>query len=414
MRSLARCLTLCLALTGSSVSWGAAPLLEKINLFENETDGYKNYRIPGLLVTANGTVLATCEARRTSGKDWDQIDILLRRSTDGGRTWSAPRAIANVPGPKLKNPLALALSTVDPTTVTYHNFVLIADRAGPVHAVFCLEYYRCFYMRSDDEGVTFSTPVEITSTFEAFRKDYDWKVIATGPAHGLQLANGRLLVPVWLSLATGRNAHRPSVTATIYSDDRGKTWKRGEIAVPDTAEWVYPNETIAVQLVDGRVMLNVRSESPTHRRLVTTSPDGATQWTTPKFDQALLEPICMASILRLSTTTQSDKNRILFANPDSLAKAKDKKLPGDRRERRNLSVKLSYDEGSTWAVNRVLEPGLSSYSDLAVLRDGTILCLYERVSTKGESGANGGFISMARFNLEWLTEGKDSLSATRP
>ena len=77
-------------------------------------------------------------------------------------------------------------------------------------------------MRSDDEGATFSTPVEITSTFEAFRKDYDWKVIATGPAHGLQLANGRLLVPVWLSLATGRNAHRPSVTATVYSDDLGE------------------------------------------------------------------------------------------------------------------------------------------------------------------------------------------------
>ena len=82
------------------MAWGAAPLLEKINLFENDADGYKNYRIPGLLVTANGTVLATCEARRTSGKDWDQIDILLRRSTDGGRTWGERRSIASVPGPQ--------------------------------------------------------------------------------------------------------------------------------------------------------------------------------------------------------------------------------------------------------------------------------------------------------------------------
>jgi sialidase-1 len=118
MRTLQLCLVLCLALTGLPVARGATPLLEKINLFENDADGYKNYRIPGLLVTAKGTVLATCEARRTSGKDWDQIDILLRRSTDGGRTWSARRPIANVPGPKLKNPLALAVPNVDPTTVT--------------------------------------------------------------------------------------------------------------------------------------------------------------------------------------------------------------------------------------------------------------------------------------------------------
>ena len=146
---------------------------------------------------------------------------------------------------------------------------------------------RCFYMRSADDGVTWSAPVEITAAFEDFHRSYAWKVLATGPDHGIQLKSGRLVVPVWLSTGTGGNAHRPSVTATIYSDDQGKTWHAGEIAVPCTEEWINPNETVAVELADGRVMLNVRSESKQHRRLVTTSKDGATDWSTPKFDDAL-------------------------------------------------------------------------------------------------------------------------------
>ena len=101
-----------------------------------------------------------------------------------------------MPGSKSKNPLALRLKSVDPKDVTYNNSVLIADRDGPVHMLFCLEYMRCFYQRSDDDGVTWSAPVEVTSAFEKFRTDYDWKVLATGPAHGIQLTKGRLIVPV--------------------------------------------------------------------------------------------------------------------------------------------------------------------------------------------------------------------------
>src|SRR5205085_9288086 len=114
---------------------------------------------------------------------------------------------------------------------------------------------------------------EMTGTFEKFHPEYDWKVVATGPAHGIQRRGGRLIVRVWLSTGTGGHAHRPSVTAVIYSDDSGRTWQRGDIAVPNTEEWIFPNETVAVELADGRVMLNVRSQSHAHRRLVTVSPD---------------------------------------------------------------------------------------------------------------------------------------------
>lgn len=397
-----RLLALALSIA-SGPAIAAEPFIEKIDLFTAGDHGYRLYHIPGIVITAKGTVLAWCEARKKGG-DWDQIDILLRRSTDEGKSWSEPKRIAEVPGPKTKNPFSLFLKNVDPNDVTYNNPVLIADRDGTVHAVFCLEYMRCFSMRSDDDGVTWSTPVEITETFDSFRKDYDWKVLATGPNHGIQLRTGRLIVPVWISTGTGGNAHRPSVTATIFSDDQGETWQAGEIAVPCTDEWINPNETTAIELADGRVMLNVRNESTTHRRLVTISPDGASGWSPPRFDDALLEPICMGSLVRYSTEAGGGKNRILFSNPDNLEKSGGEAEPGKSRDRKNGTVKLSYDEGQTWPVSRPVEPGWSCYSDLAVTKSGTILCFYGR----GEKASFAGDrLTLARFNLEWLTDGAE-------
>jgi len=407
----------CLALgVGQRPASADEPQLEKAMIFTGGDADYAYYRIPGLIVTAKRTVLAYCEARRTGRSDWDSIDIMLRRSTDGGKTWSEQQKIADVPGPKVKNPVAVAQNLGGPDDVTYNNVVGFADRDGAVHFLFCLEYMRCFYLRSDDDGVTFSEPVEITAAFEKFRSDYDWKVLATGPAHGIQLRTGRLVVPVWLSTGTGGHAHRPSVAATIYSDDQGCTWLAGDIALPNTPEFVIPNETVIVELADGRVMLNSRSESPAHRRIVTVSPDGATDWTPPRFDDALLEPICMASIVRFSTEADGGKNRILFANPHNLSRLDGNEVPGKTRDRRNISIKLSYDEGQTWPVNKVLDPGYSAYSDLAVLPDCTVLCLYESGRKEDEAlkkPTSYAGLTLARFNLAWLTDGRDEPSAAK-
>lgn len=375
----------------------AEPFLEKQDLFTvGEDPAFKIYHIPGIVVTAKGTVLAWCEARR-DGSDWDDIQILLRRSTDEGKTWSAPKSIVDVPGPKQKNAFALKLNHTDPSTVTYNNPVLIADRDGTVHMLFCLEYERAFYQRSEDDGLTWSAPTEITATFGAFKKDYDWKVLATGPNHGIQLKSGRLVVPIWLSTGTGGNAHRPSVTATIFSDDGGRTWQAGEIAVPNTEEWINPNETVAVELKDSSVMLNVRSESKAHRRLVVTSPDGATAWSMPRFDEALLEPICMAGLVRYDHDGES---LLLFSNPHNLEGGREgEPEPGKSRARKNLSIKLSRDEGQTWPVNKLLEDGPSAYSDLAVTHSGMILCFYGRGTKLGFAGSS---LRLARFNLDWL------------
>ena len=175
-----------------------------------------------------------------------------------------------------------------------------------------------------------------------------------------------------------------------------------------TSEWINPNETVAVELADGRVLLNVRSESKAQRRLVTTSPDGAKHWSTPKFDDALLEPICMASLVRYSTAGIGGKNRVLFSNPDNLARADGKDIPGTNRDRKNMSVQLSYDECQTWPIKKVVDAGWSAYSDLAVTNRGTILCFYGRSQKPNFAGDR---LTIARFNLEWLTDGKDGPDA---
>jgi len=390
---------------GARLAHAAEPSLEKIDLFCAGDDGYVLYHIPGITVTARGTVLAWAEARR-SRSDWAAIDILLRRSTDQGRTWSPAKKIADVPGPKTKNPVATHLKGVKETDTTYNNPVLIPLRDGRVVFVFCLEYCRCFVAQSNDDGITWSEPREITDVFATFQGQYAWKVLATGPDHGIQLSTGRLLIPVWLSTATGGNAHRPSVVATIYSDDNGQTWQAGDIAVPCTEQWVNPNETTAVELADGRVMLNTRNESSRHRRLVTIGPDGATKWSTPQFDETLIEPICMGSLLRLSKTPPDDRNRLLFVNPANLSRADGKVTPGKSRDRRNLTVRISYDEGKSWAISKAVEPEWSAYSDLALAQDGTILCFYGRAN---KSDFAGNCLTLARFNLAWLTDGQDEL-----
>ena len=386
---------------------GAEPLLEKQEVFMAGDGGYPSYRIPALLATPAGTLLAVCEARRTRG-DWGSIDILLRRSADGGRTWSGVRRMSDVAGPHRKNPAALEQKLADPSAVTNNNPLLIADaETGSVHFLFCQEYMRCFYCRSDDDGQTFSTPVEITAAFEPFRKHYDWKVLATGPGHGVQLNSGRLIVPVWLSTGTGGHAHRPSVISTIYSDDHGATWHCGEIVANESDPLVNPSESVAVALADGGVLLNMRSEATAHRRAFSISPNGATGWSRPAFDEALVEPICMASMCRLSGAAVGGKNRVLFSNPDNLARAKGQAEAGKSRDRKNLTIKLSYDECQAWPVSKTLEAGPSAYSDLAVGRDGMIYCLYERANPGTETP--GPSLVLARFNLEWLSDGQDSL-----
>lgn len=346
------------------------------DLFTAGEKGYVTYRIPGLVAQGN-TVLAYAEARKDGFGDWADIDVVLRRSTDGGKSWEPMRVL------------------VESGTETVNNPVAIAGRkAGEIHFLYCLNYARAFHMRSMDGGRTFSKPVEITAAFASLRGAYDWNVIATGPGHGIRLQNGRLLVAVWLS--TGGKRHRPSRVSTLYSDDDGATWHTGEL-VP--AGLVNPSETYAVERKGGGVMLNIRNESGEHRRAVSFSADGAKGWSEPKFVEALVEPVCMASLIR------HPGGGLLFSNPDNLEATYVDASKTVNRDRKNLTVQWSGDDGETWTAKRVLEPGLSGYSDLAAVKDGTILCLYERGGLD-KNIFRTGRLSVARFGLDWVRGGR--------
>jgi sialidase-1 len=359
--------------------------LGKTDVFPFGMDGVKVYRIPGLLVTPKGTLLAYCEARRDGPADWGEIEVRMRRSVDGGVTWSPPTRLAHR-APRIEGNPHKPVGGEHEQTV--NNPVMVADaKTGAITLLYGVNYARAFRMRSTDDGLTWSAPTEITAAFEPFRKYQDWKVIATGPGHGIQLRTGRLVVPVWLAYGKAGD-HGPSFAGTIYSDDRGLTWQAGAVAMPNQPDLGSPNEATVAELADGRVMLVARTRAQPNRKLVAYGPDGATGWTPPAFHPDLWEPVCMASLL----SAPGKAGVLVFSAPRTVGLDKaGQEAPGKRGKRANLTVMLSADDGRTWPVRRTIEAGPSAYSDLGA--DGQrIYCLYE--------DATG--IRLARFDLDWL------------
>ncbi len=375
--------------------------LKKQVLFVEGSDGFKLYRIPGIVVTAAGTVLAYCEARKHSVADRGESEIHLRRSVDGGITWSPPASVAHH-GPRLsRNPhmsdskLQKDMGGAEEQTV--NNPVAIAERDGSVHLIYCVEYMRCFHIRSHDDGLTWSHPIEITEAFERFRDEIDWQVIATGPGHGIQLSGGRLVVPFWM--ATYEKVASPrKAAAVIYSDDGGECWRSGEIAI------ALGGESNVAELSDGSVLLTARNTDTRDRRLAAVSADGATGWSNPVIVEDLLEPGCMAGLARHPGGGGFARPALLFSNPPTTDR--------EHQARRDLTIRVSHDDGRTWPSARRIENGPSAYSDLAVLADGTVLCFYEsggqRQVTQRKRPWAYSSLTLARFNAAWLSEEDES------
>lgn len=377
IRSALIALLICIFTTSASAD------VEKQELVSVGDAGYALHRIPALVVTPQGSVLAAWEARKLGRGDWDHVDLFLRRSTDNANTWESPREVvgqSHLPTDMQRNPAAVAAGLGRDGVFTLNNPTWIADSStGATHLLYCAEYGRAFIVTTRDGGTTFTRPREITEAFATFRTrdGYAWRVIAIGPGHGVRLASGRLVVAVWLSTGEGGHAHRPSVCATIYSDDHGTTWKAGDIVARHPDPLPNPSETAVVEAAPGRVLLAIRSESARNRRAFAWSKDGATRWTTPEFQESLWEPVCMAALARIEPTSSSQRPILLYSHPASLEKNPRASATSTSRIRQNLTVRASHDGGLTWPHALVVTSGPSAYSDLAVLPNGTVLCFYE-------------------------------------
>jgi sialidase-1 len=349
-------------------------------LFHQGMAGYHTVRIPALLVTQTGVLLAFAEGRKAGRGDAGEIDLVLRRSSDGGLTWGPLQVVVQTPGMTCGNPCPVQDRT---TGVIWLPFCKnLAD--GDEDQIIAGKAPRTVWLtHSRDDGQSWAEPVEITAAV----KRPAWTWYATGPGHGIQLADGRLLVPcdhrAGLYFDRARDPYHAHV---IVSDDHGATWQIGGTVGAGT------NESMALETTDGRVMINCRNYLGAQRRAVAYSTDRGTTFTSFGYDAALVEPICQASLTRISPLpgAAAGRSRILFANPASTVRAR-------------MTVRLSTDEGVTWPVAKLLHAGPSAYSDLAVLADGTICCLYERgVDHPYEA------LCLARFDLAWLTDGQDT------
>ncbi len=363
----------------SSQAPPAGPLFEQTDVWVSGADGYHTYRIPAIARTPAGTLLAFCEGRKTSPRDHGDIDLLVKRSSDGGRTWSAQQIVYEEGGT---------------AEITIGNPCPVVEQAtGAVWLPFCRDNRRVLITRSTDDGIRWSWPVEITP----YVKRPEWGWVATGPGVGIQLASGphrgRLLIPCdHQTLSEGRPVKRSHV---FYSDDHGRSWRLGG--------WVadHTDECQVVETAGGDLLINMRNywERDGGRperggmRAIAYSRDGGDSWTGLSFDETLIEPVCQASFLRYTLAPAHDRNRLLFSNPAS------------RDKRVRLTVRLSYDEGASWPVSRTIHEGPAAYSCLVVLADQTIGCLYERGDQHPYEK-----ICFARFNLEWLSGGADRLA----
>jgi len=352
--------------------------LRKTDLFSSGTDGYNTYRIPALAVTNEGTVLAFCEGRRKSSSDTGYIDLVLKRSEDNGESWSAQQVVWSDGSNTCGNPCVV----VDRETgvvwllMTWN---LGVDREDQIIRGESKDTRRVFVTYSVDDGNSWAEAKEITENV----KRSNWSWYATGPGNGIQIQHepykGRLVIPCdHIEMGTGKY-----YSHIIYSDDHGKTWRLGGSTPTDQV-----NECQIVELSDGKLMLNMRSyDRSKSGRAISISEDGGMTWSEVYKDTELIDPVCQASLIRY--TTKDGKNLLLFSNPAS------------KSERINMSARLSYDEGKTWPISRVLHASLSAYSSLAVLQDGNIACFYEA----GDESPYEKMV-LAKFSLEWLTGGE--------
>ncbi|MDH6216569.1 sialidase family protein [Streptomyces pseudovenezuelae] len=329
--------------------------------FRAGREGYASYRIPAVVRSAAGTLLAFCEGRVDSARDYGHIDIVLKRSTDGGRTWGPLQVAADNGTGLAGNPAPVVLDTGRILLVHVRSAATASEDLILRGKVTDADGRRVWVQYSDDDGSTWSSPVEITASV----KRPGWRWYATTPGHALQLSTGRVVVPANHTLPpTGTdvgNEAKYNSGHCLLSDDRGESWYLGYVD-ENTDGYINANETTAAELPDGRVYFNTRNDSPSPgNRADAHSRDGGRTLHIPFRPQAgLTGPVCEGSLLQLG-----DPDVLLFSGPA---------LPDGRAL---MTVRASTDSGRTWRPVWTADGLPAAYSDLVRVDARTVGLLYE-------------------------------------
>jgi sialidase-1 len=323
-----------------------------VDIFVSGTNGYHTYRIPALIRTTKGTLLAFCEGRKKGRADDGDIDLVARRSTDGGKNWEPQQIVYDEEGDK---------------PVTIGNPCPVVDQeTGTIWLPLCRNNTEVLVTSSTDDGRNWSTPQEVTA--EVKKREWNW--YATGPGVGIQLQRGphkgRLVIPC--DHGESIDGMRVMHSHIFFSDDHGRTWKLGGTVAPHT------DECQVAELADGALMINMRNywgrdgKRPERHgmRAVARSRDAGETWSSLEFDATLVEPLCQASLLGLPEVGNPGKAILIFSNPAS------------REARRKLTVRQSFDEGKSWPAGREIYAGSAAYSCLALIASGRLGILFER------------------------------------
>lgn len=369
-------------LASISFLMGAFAEQKNIPVFESGTDGYKSFRIPAIVSLPDGQLLAFCEGRVNGAGDFGDIDIVMKRSADNGQTWSSLQVVAEYGNQQLCNPAPV----VDLSDPDYPNGrVFLFYNTGNNHESEILKgkgIKYCMYKTSADGGITWSQAVDITMQVHRpfqpeidpkFNFSQDWRYYANTPGHAMQFQSGkyegRIFVAANHSAGDPQKGAAHYVAHGYYTDDHGKTFKIG-----NSLNLSGSNESMAAELSNNRLMMNSRNQrGDVKARIVSISSDGGASWDTTYFDHNLIDPVCQGSILNIGK--KKGKNILAFCNA------------ADTKNRNNLTLRVSFDEGNKWTKIISVYKGLSetnpkfdysAYSDLVKLNKKNIGVLFEK------------------------------------
>ncbi|MDR6565105.1 exo-alpha-sialidase [Chitinophaga ginsengisegetis] len=355
---------------------------KEVPVFISGTDGYKTFRIPAIIALPDGDLLAFAEGRVNGMDDFGDIDMVMKRSKDKGKTWSPMQVVAGADNLQLSNP-APVVDLTDPAYPQGRIFLFYntgTHREGDIIKGKGIKH--CYYITSADGGRTWAAPVDITLQVHrpkqpdidpAFNFAEDWRYYANTPGHVMQfpegIFKGRIFIAANHTAGKALPGARHYVAHGYYTDDHGKTFHLGNsINLPGS------NESIAAPLSGNKLMMNSRNQAKDVKvRIVSVSSDGGATWDTTYFDHQLVDAVCQGSILNIGTS--KGKNILAFCNA------------ADSLERDNLTLRISFDDGRTWKKSYVIYKGdgskkagygYAAYSDIVQLARKKIGVLYEK------------------------------------